>query len=101
MPQTRASQIASRQVGEAIRAARNAAGLTQAQLGDRLRCSGSYIANVEAGRENLTVGQLANFAAAMGAGLELSFPRPERETVRVPDAPGEIEGVRTAKGVAA
>jgi len=42
--------------------------------------------DVEAGRENLTVGQLANFAAALGTGLELAFPRPTREPVRVPDA---------------
>jgi transcriptional regulator with XRE-family HTH domain len=87
MPRTAASQVAARQVGEAIRAARNEAGLTQLRLAEQLGCSGSYVANVEAGRENLTIGQLANFAAAMGTGLDLSFPRPRRETVRVPKAP--------------
>lgn len=86
MPRTAASQIAAHQAGEAIRAARLAGGMTQAQLGSQLGSSGSYVANVEAGRENLTVGQLANFAAALGTGLELSFPRPTREPVRVPDA---------------
>jgi transcriptional regulator with XRE-family HTH domain len=86
MPRTAASAIAAKQAGEAIRAARQAAGLTQAELGRRLRSSASYVANVEAGRENLTVGQLANFASAMGAALELAFPRPTRERVRVRDA---------------
>jgi uncharacterized protein len=86
MPRTAASAIAAKQAGEAIRGARRAAGLTQAELGRRLRASDSYVANVEAGRENLTVGQLANFAAAMGAGLELAFPRPTRAHVRVQDA---------------
>jgi transcriptional regulator with XRE-family HTH domain len=41
--------------------------------------SPSYVAAVEAGRENLTVGQLANIANAMGAGLDIEFAVPSRE----------------------
>jgi hypothetical protein len=45
------------------------------------------VANVEAGRENVTLGQMANIAAALGAGLEIAFALPEREHAFVPDAP--------------
>jgi transcriptional regulator with XRE-family HTH domain len=86
MPRTATSGVATQQAGAAVRAARREASLTQAQLGRRLGTSGAYIANVEAGRENLTIGQLANIAAALGTGLELSFPRPTREHAVVPDA---------------
>lgn len=86
MPRTATSKVAAQQAGDAIRVARREAGLTQAQLGERLGSSGSYVANVEAGRENLTVGQIANIAAALGTGFDLSFPRPRRERVVVPDA---------------
>lgn len=84
MPRTAASEVMAKQVGAQIRMARSQAGLNQRELGERLRASGSYIANVEAGRENLTVGQLANIAAALGSGLEISLPVPERERVEVP-----------------
>jgi transcriptional regulator with XRE-family HTH domain len=84
MPRTAASEVIAKLVGTQVRLARTQAGLNQRQLGERLNASGSYIANVEAGRENLTVGQLANIAAALGSGLEISFPVPGRERIDVP-----------------
>jgi len=84
MPRTAASEITAKQVGAQVRLSRKHAGLSQRELGTRLGASGSYIANVEAGRENLTVGQLANIAAALGAGLEISLPVPERAVVELP-----------------
>jgi transcriptional regulator with XRE-family HTH domain len=33
-----------------------------------------YIAGLEAGTRNLTLGQLANIADALGRGLDISFP---------------------------
>jgi transcriptional regulator with XRE-family HTH domain len=86
VPRTATSDIAARTVGMELRRARADAGLTQLQVGARLGTSGSYIANVEAGRENLTLGQMANLAMAVGASLEISFPVVEREPVRVPEA---------------
>ena len=88
MPRTAQSQIVAKQVGEALRDTRRRASLTQAQLAGKLGVSPPYIANVEAGRENLTLGQLANIAAAVGAGLDVSFPLPERERVTAADAGG-------------
>ena len=51
-------------VGREIREASQALGLTQAEVAERLGVSSSYISAVEAGRRNLTLGQLANIATA-------------------------------------
>jgi transcriptional regulator with XRE-family HTH domain len=69
----------SKIVGEQIRASRLAVGLTQAEVARRLSVSPPYVANVEAGRTNLTLGQMTNIAAAMGVGLEIRFPSVERD----------------------
>ena len=87
MPRTRTSDILAKAVGGELRRARLERGLTQLELGTRLGTSGAYVANVEAGRENLTLGQLANLAQALEAGLDITFPLPERASVEVPAAP--------------
>lgn len=89
MPRTASSDLASRLVGEAVRRARIEAGLTQAELAKRIEASASYITNVEAGRANLTVGQLAHIADALGAGREIALPLLGKEPIRIPSrAPG-------------
>jgi transcriptional regulator with XRE-family HTH domain len=75
MPRTAASDLASKLVGKEIRSARIDTRLTQAELAARLQTSSSYVANVEAGRVNLTVGQLARIADALGADLQISLPQ--------------------------
>jgi transcriptional regulator with XRE-family HTH domain len=87
MPQTSYSALHAEKVGGRIRSTRVTLSLTQADVARRLGVSASYVAAVEAGRENLTVGQLANIANAIGVGLDISFPVPAREyvSVRVPD----------------
>lgn len=87
MPRTAQSQVAAKRVGEAVRSTRQRARLTQAQLAERMAVSAPYVANLEAGRENVTLGQLANIAAALGAGLDVSFPLPIREPVKVLEQP--------------
>lgn len=79
MPHTSRSSIYAKRVGVSIRAARQSAGLTQASVAARLGVSAPYIVAVEAGRANLTVGQLASFAEAMQLGLEVEFPPVRRE----------------------
>ena len=74
MPRTAASDIASKVVGGEIRQTRLTIGMSQAALARRLSVSAAYVASVEAGRSNLTVGQLMNFASAMQVGLEIRFP---------------------------
>jgi transcriptional regulator with XRE-family HTH domain len=74
LPKTNSSSITSTVVGEEIRRARRAQGLTQAQLAERLGAAPAYVSAVEGGRENLTLGSLARLADALRTGLKVSFP---------------------------
>lgn len=87
MPRTAASEIHSKLVGRELRHTRKEVGLTQAQVAERLGVSASYIAAVEAGRRNLTLGQLANIANAMRLGIDVSFIHPNGEPVLAKRAP--------------
>lgn len=89
MPRTVASEITASLVGQEVRRARKAAGLTQAEVADRLATSPTYVTNVEAGRLNLTLGQLTRIASALGAALDVKLPLVEVEptTVAEPVAP--------------
>lgn len=73
MPRTARSDPTAKLIGQAIRQARHEAGLTQAELARRLETTAPYITNVEAGRANLTVGQLASIAAALDATIEINL----------------------------
>ena len=73
MPRTVASDLTAALVGDEIRRARLAARLTQAEVADRLELNASYVSNVEAGRVNLTIGQLARIADAIGCDLTLGL----------------------------
>lgn len=77
MPRTHASEIHAKVVGREIRETRRTLTLTQAQVAERLGVSPSYVAAVEAGRRNLTLGQIANIANAMRLGVQVSFIRPD------------------------
>jgi transcriptional regulator with XRE-family HTH domain len=85
MPRTASSSVVSKAVGQEIAKARHARGLTQTELGERLDTSGAYIAKVETGRANLTLGQLAAFADALNAGLDVQLPLIERQRVKLRD----------------
>lgn len=88
MPRTAASELTARIVGQEVRNARTAAGLTQAEVATRLETSPSYVTNVEAGRLNLTLGQLTRIAAAIGAELQVSMPLVAIEPARVVEPAG-------------
>jgi len=86
MPKTAASEVATKVVGSSIRTARLEVGITQAELAGRMGVNASYVTNVEAGRVNLTVGQLANIADALGTGLDVRLPLLDSEPVSVASA---------------
>jgi DNA-binding XRE family transcriptional regulator len=88
MPRTAASELTARVVGQEVRRARAAAGLTQAEVAARLETSPTYVTNVEAGRLNLTLGQLTRIAAAIGADLQVSMPLVTIEPARVAEPVG-------------
>jgi transcriptional regulator with XRE-family HTH domain len=83
MPRTHASEFAAKVLGTEVRRARVQAGLNQVELAARLGVSRSYVSNLEAGRVNVTVGQLANIADALKVGLEIRLPEVARERVRL------------------
>jgi transcriptional regulator with XRE-family HTH domain len=74
MPHTRRSAIHAQIIGQRIRAAREAVGLTQLALAERMDVSQPVIAALEAGRGNPTVGQLAAVAKALQVGFDVDFP---------------------------
>jgi len=83
VPRTAVSEMNAKVVGRELKDSRQALGLTQAEVAKRLGVSTSYISAVEAGRRNLTLGQLANIANAMRLGIDVSFIRPDGTPVRV------------------
>jgi transcriptional regulator with XRE-family HTH domain len=83
MPRTARSDPTAKLIGETIRRARREAGLTQAQLAARPQTTAPYVTNVEAGRTNLTVGQLASIATALDAVINLDPRLVERDPLTV------------------
>lgn len=61
--------------GQLVRAVRERAGLTQAQLADRLGVRQGTVAEVETDRRGVTVERLARIAAALGAPLTITLGR--------------------------
>lgn len=59
--------------GVAVRNARIKAGLTQQELADRIGLSRPSIANVETGRQQVLLGDLYEYAAALGVSPKSLF----------------------------
>jgi len=77
VPRTTSSIAYSEMVGAVLRARRIETGLTQAQVGERLNVSQSYINRVETGNINMTIGQLGRVSEALGATLRVRLDVPE------------------------
>lgn len=60
-------------LAEAIAEARSRAGLTQAEVAERMHTTQSNIARMEAGRTTPSTRTLEKFAQAVGAKLKISF----------------------------
>jgi transcriptional regulator with XRE-family HTH domain len=74
MPRTHTSDATSARLGIEIRRARIEQGLTQAEFACRMGVKPPYVASLEAGKRNVTLGQLANIADALQRGLDITFP---------------------------
>jgi transcriptional regulator with XRE-family HTH domain len=68
------SDATSARVGLEMRRARLEQGLSQAELARRMGVKPPFVAGLEAGTRNITLGQLANIADALGRGLDITFP---------------------------
>jgi transcriptional regulator with XRE-family HTH domain len=74
MPRAHTSEVTSARLGIEIRRARVEQGLTQAEFARRMGVKPPYVAGLEAGKRNVTLGQLANIADALERGLDITFP---------------------------
>jgi transcriptional regulator with XRE-family HTH domain len=83
MPRTATSEVATKLVGRSLRGARTEVGITQAELAARMNVNASYVTNIESGRVNLTAGELANIAQALGTGSDFQLPVLDREPIRL------------------
>jgi transcriptional regulator with XRE-family HTH domain len=84
--------VTSARLGIEIRRARVDQGLTQAELARRMGVKPPYVAALEAGKRNVTLGQLANIADALGRGLDITFPVVTAEYRRRLEEPGTTAG---------
>jgi transcriptional regulator with XRE-family HTH domain len=87
MPRTSYSAIHSKAVGSRLKSTRQMLGITQIELARRLKVQQPYIAAIEAGRVNLTIGQLGAVASALGVGFDVEFAIPTREYRTLPQVP--------------
>lgn len=58
-----------RRAGARVRAARESAGMSQAQLAERIGLVRSSVSNLEAGRQDMTISRLAGIAAVLSLDL--------------------------------
>jgi transcriptional regulator with XRE-family HTH domain len=76
------SEDVRRMVGRNVRRLRITAGLSQAQLADRMGVDRAYVSGLELGQRNPTVLTLWHMARALGVKLRLFFDeeKPRRQT---------------------
>lgn len=91
------SDATSARVGLEVRRARVEEGLTQAELARRMGVKPPYVASLEAGTRNLTLGQLANVADALQRGLDITFPSVSAE-FRVRDEADRVTRAEASSG---
>lgn len=60
-------------VGSQLKEAREAAGLTQADVASRIGYTRSAIANIEAANQDLPIGTLVRIALVMGKGVKITI----------------------------
>lgn len=66
-------------IGERIRARRSQIGLTQVELGQKVRLTRSSIANIESGRQRAMIHTIMQIANAIDIDVSELFPTPEIE----------------------
>lgn len=65
---------ASVHIGDLIRHTREARGLTQEQLAERVGLSRTQVTNIEVGRSDIPLKRLQKFAAALGCSMKVLVP---------------------------
>lgn len=58
-------------ISESLKAARKAAGMTQAQVAERMHVNRAYVAQLEGKPQNVTVSTLVKYASAIGGMIDV------------------------------
>lgn len=66
---------AARAVGKRVKELREAAGMTQDELGQKAKLSAKFISQVETGQANPSIGVVARLSAGLGMALPAFFSR--------------------------
>jgi transcriptional regulator with XRE-family HTH domain len=89
-----AADTALRNIGRRIAELRTARGYTQQAAADRLKCTARYVQAVEAGRVNLSVRALVDWANLVRAPLAALVARPLSRARRRPGRPPKAPRAR-------
>jgi transcriptional regulator with XRE-family HTH domain len=76
------SEDVRRMVGDNVRRLRLAAGLSQAELADRMGVDRAYVSGLEQGQRNPTVISLWHVAKGLGVSMRSFFDEPKKGTSR-------------------
>jgi len=70
-------------VGRRIAELRRTKGLTQAEFAEELGCSVQYVGLMERGKQNLTLGKMAEIANVLGATFEDLVKKPKQGSLTI------------------
>jgi len=66
-------------ISESLKAARKAAGMTQAQVAERMHVNRAYVAQLEGKPQNVTVSTLVKYTNAIGGMIDVKIASPHRK----------------------
>ena len=80
----------SRRIGQIIKEARKARGMTQMELSELIGVSYQQVQKYEKGSDNISVARLRQIAKAVGAPITLFFPAAAETVAEAPAAYGKL-----------
>jgi predicted XRE-type DNA-binding protein len=76
-----AEELERLQISESLKAARKAAGMTQAQVAERMHVNRAYVAQLEGKPQNMTVSTLVKYTNAIGGMIDVKISKPRKRVV--------------------
>ena len=76
-----AEELERLHISESLKAARKAAGMTQAQVAERMHVNRAYVAQLEGKPQNVTVSTLVKYTNAIGGMIDFKVSRSRKKTV--------------------
>jgi DNA-binding XRE family transcriptional regulator len=76
-----AEELERLHISESLKAARKAAGMTQAQVAERMHVNRAYVAQLEGKPQNVTVATLVKYTNAIGGMIDFKVANPRKRAV--------------------